>query len=162
VGLLVHRVQGLVPGLYALCRDPDQSERLRRALSVDALWQRDPCYPAGLELFLLREGDYRQRAADVVGADSAGTDAAFGAVMIADYMDALVTYGAPFYRNLLWEAGMVGQVLCLEAARSSSSVAGSDRYLDDLVHETFGMVDREWQSMAHFEVRALTGTGAEP
>ena len=40
---------------------------------------------------------------------------AFSLGMIADYMDSLVTYGAAFYRNLFWEAGLVGQVLYLEA-----------------------------------------------
>ena len=35
--------------------------------------------------------------------------------MIADYKDSLVTYGAAFYRNLFWEAGIVGQLLYLEA-----------------------------------------------
>ena len=39
----------------------------------------------------------------------------FSLGMIADYMDSLTTYGAGFYRNLFWEAGMVGQVLYLEA-----------------------------------------------
>jgi hypothetical protein len=78
-------------------------------------------------------------------------------------MDALFTYGASFYRNLLWEAGMVGQVLGSEAARWRLLAAGGDRYRDELVHEAFGMVDREWQSLYHVEVR-VPGTaphGAE-
>ena len=35
--------------------------------------------------------------------------------MIADYLDSLVVFGAAFYRNLFWEAGLVGHVLYLEA-----------------------------------------------
>ena len=31
--------------------------------------------------------------------------------MIADYRDSLVTYGAAFYRNVFWEAGLVGQAV---------------------------------------------------
>jgi hypothetical protein len=41
------------------------------------------------------------------GQDIAG-DGAFSLAMIADYIDSLTTYGAAFYRNLFWEAGMVG------------------------------------------------------
>jgi len=42
--------------------------------------------------------------------------------MLADYMDSLTTYGAAFYRNLFWEAGMVGQVLYLEAEEAGIPV----------------------------------------
>jgi hypothetical protein len=32
-----------------------------------------------------------------------------------NYKASLAAHGAPFYRNLFWEAGLVGQVLYLEA-----------------------------------------------
>ena len=51
--------------------------------------------------------------------------------MIADYMDSLVTYGAGFYRNLFWEAGLVGQVLYLEAEAASIRSTGIGCYFDD-------------------------------
>jgi hypothetical protein len=155
IGLIVHRVRGVSPGLYALCRDPDQTERLRGALRSDALWHRERKSPAGLDLFLLREGDHRNLAATIRGDETALVDSAVTVVMIADYMDALVSYGAQFYRNLLWEAGMVGQVLRLEAARYRLLAIGSDGYRDDRVHDAFGMHDREWQSLYHFEIRAV-------
>jgi len=31
--------------------------------------------------------------------------------MIAEYMDSLVVYGAGFYRNLFWEAGLVASAV---------------------------------------------------
>jgi hypothetical protein len=154
LGLLVHRVQGMAPGLYVLCRDPDQLGRLRRALRADALWRRDPHWPKGLDLSLLREGDHRELAARITGVDVSSTDAAFDVVMIADYVDALSSYGASFYRNLLWEAGMVGHLLGSESARSRLRATGGDRYRDELVHQAFGMLDHEWQCLYHFEVLA--------
>jgi len=45
--------------------------------------------------------------------------------MIADYIDSLTTHGAAFYRNLFWEAGMVGQVLYLEPKRRVFARLGS-------------------------------------
>jgi hypothetical protein len=49
--------------------------------------------------------------------------------MIAHYQDSLVAYGAAFYRNVFWEAGLVGQMLYVEAeeagTRSTASAATS-------------------------------------
>src|ERR1039458_7509982 len=72
--------------------------------------------------------------------------------MIADYMDSLVTYGAAFYRNLFWEAGLVGQVLYLEAEEASIRSTGIGCYFDEPVHEVFGISSRDWQSFYHFTV----------
>jgi hypothetical protein len=72
--------------------------------------------------------------------------------MIADYMDSLVTYGAAFYRNLFWEAGLVGQVLYLEAEEASIRSTGIGCYFDDPVHEVFGISSHDWQSFYHFTV----------
>ena len=72
--------------------------------------------------------------------------------MIADYMDSLATYGAGFYRNLFWEAGMVGQVLYLEAEEAGIRATGIGCYFDDPVHAAFGIASREWQSFYHFTV----------
>ena len=72
--------------------------------------------------------------------------------MIADYMDSLVAYGAGFYRNLFWEAGLVGQVLYLEAEEAGIRSTGIGCYFDDPVHEVFGISSRDWQSFYHFTV----------
>ncbi len=79
-------------------------------------------------------------------------DGSFSLGMIADYMDSLVTYGAAFYRNLFWEAGLVGQVLYLEAEEASIRSTGIGCYFDDPVHEVFGICSRDWQSFYHFTV----------
>ncbi len=125
IGLFVHRVDGLAPGIYALARDPDKVEILKRAMRSEFCWQRVPTCPTGLPLYLLQKGDCRALATTVsCGQDIAG-DGAFSLAMIADYMDSLATYGARFYRNLFWEAAMVGQVLYLEAEERASAPPGS-------------------------------------
>src|SRR5258707_9245710 len=68
------------------------------------------------------------------------------------YIDSLVTYGAAFYRNLFWEAGLVGQVLYLEAEEASIRSTGIGCYFDDPVHEVFGVSSHDWQSFYHFTV----------
>ena len=116
------------------------------------LWQRPPLCPQGLPLFLLKEGDCRALTANVsCGQDIAG-DGAFSLSMIAEYMDSLVVYGSGFYRNLYWEAGLVGQVLYLEAEESGIRATGIGCYFDDPVHEVFGISSRDWQSFYHFTV----------
>jgi SagB-type dehydrogenase family enzyme len=152
LGLFVHRVDGLRPGLYALARDPDKVEILKGVMHPEFLWQSVPTCPPGLPLYLLQEGDCRALAATVsCGQDIAG-EGAFSLGMIADYMDSLRTHGAAFYRNLFWEAGMVGQVLYLEAEEAGIRSTGIGCYFDDPVHEVFGIASREWQSFYHFTV----------
>ena len=152
LGLFVHRVTDLAPGLYLLARDPGKIEPLRQAMRPEFLWQRPPSCPRGLPLYLLEEGDCRALAASVsCGQDIAG-DGAFSLGMIADYMDTLITHGAGFYRNLFWEAGLVGQVLYLEAEEAGIRATGIGCYFDDPVHEVFGISSRDWQSLYHFTV----------
>ena len=152
LGLFVHRVEGLPAGLYALPRDPDKLGSLKGAMRKDFSWRRPPACPPGLPLYLLEEGDVRTLAARIsCGQDIAG-DGAFSLGMMADYQDSLRTYGAAFYRNLFWEAGMVGQVLYLEAEEAGVRSTGIGCYFDDPVHEAFGMASRDWQSLYHFTV----------
>ncbi|MDY7565008.1 SagB/ThcOx family dehydrogenase [Pseudomonas sp. RTC3] len=152
LGLFVHRVDGLVPGLYALVRDPHKVDSLKRVMHADFLWQRVPDCPPGLPLYLLREGDCRAQASAVSCGQNIAADGAFSVAMLADYMDSLATYGGGFYRNLFWEAGMLGQVLYLEAEEAGIRATGIGCYFDDPVHAAFGIDTREWQSFYHFTV----------
>jgi len=152
LGLFVHRVDSVPRGLYALARDPGKLAALKEVMRREFRWQRLPSCPPGLPLYLLQEGDCRALAATVsCGQDIAG-DGAFSLGMIADYMDSLTTYRAAFYRNLFWEAGMVGQVLYLEAEEAGIRSTGIGCYFDDPVHEVFGIASQEWQSFYHFTV----------
>jgi hypothetical protein len=152
LGLFVHRVEGVPRGLYALARDPDKLAALKDVMRGEFRWERLPSCPPGLPLYLLQEGDCRALAATVSCGQHIAGDGAFSLGMIADYIDSLSTYGAAFYRNLFWEAGMVGQVLYLEAEEAGIRSTGIGCYFDDPVHEVFGIASREWQSFYHFTV----------
>jgi SagB-type dehydrogenase family enzyme len=152
LGLFVHRVNDLSPGLYALARDPEKVEPLKQAMRHEFSWRRPPSCPPALPLYLLEEGDCRALSASVSCGQDIAADGAFSLGMIADYMDSLVTYGASFYQNLFWEAGLVGQVLYLEAEEAGIRSTGIGCYFDDPVHEVFGLSSRDWQSFYHFSV----------
>jgi hypothetical protein len=72
--------------------------------------------------------------------------------MIAEYRDALFTHGPWFYRLLFWEAGVIGQVLYLEAEAAGIAATGIGCFFDDPVHQVFGFGDLEFQSLYHFTV----------
>ncbi len=152
IGLFVHRVDGLAPGIYALARDPDKVDILKRVMHAEFCWQRVSGCPPGLPLYLLKEGDCRALATTVSCGQEIAGDGAFSLAMIADYKDSLATYGSAFYRNLFWEAGMVGQLLYLEAEEAGIRATGIGCYFDDPVHAVFGIEAREWQSFYHFTV----------
>jgi SagB-type dehydrogenase family enzyme len=150
LGLFVHRVTELTPGLYVLVRDPGKIEALRQAMRRDFLWEELASCPRGLPLYLLKEGDCRALAARVSCGQDIAADGAFSLAMLAEYMDSLIAYGAGFYKRLFWEAGLVGQVLYLEAEEAGIRSTGIGCYFDDPVHQVFGISSRDWQSLYHF------------
>ncbi len=152
LGLFVHRVNRLAPGLYALARDPQKVDILRSVMKPDFRWLQPPSCARALPLYLLEEGDCRELAASVSCGQNIAGDGAFSLAMIADYGVSLVADGAPFYRNLFWEAGLVGQVLYLEAEESGIRSTGIGCYFDDPVHQLFGISSHNWQSFYHFTV----------
>ena len=110
-------------------------------------------------MYLLQEGDCRALASTVSCGQAIAGDGAFSLAMIADCKASLATYGAAFYRNLFWEAGMVGQLLYLEAEEAGIRATGIGCYFDDPVHAAFGIASREWQSFYHFTVGAPVEDG---
>jgi hypothetical protein len=151
-GLFVHRVEGLDSGLYAMARDSRKVEKLRHNMHEHFAWEAPPGRPADLPLFLLERGDATGLAAQLsCGQDIAG-DGAFSLGMIAEYQEALVAHGPWFYRRLFWEAGLIGQVLYLEAEAAGVRATGIGCFFDDPVHQTFGFRDLAFQSLYHFTV----------
>jgi hypothetical protein len=152
LGLFVHRVDGLEPGLYALARDPAKVAKLMSAMHGHFLWEPPPGRPADLPLFLLERGDARLLATQVSCRQDIAGDGAFSLGMLAEYRSALIDNGPSFYRRLFWEAGLIGQVLYLEAEAAGVRSTGIGCYFDDPVHQVFGFEDLEFQSMYHFTV----------
>ena len=152
LGLFVHRVRDLEPGLYFLVRNPDHLSRLRKAMSADFDWLSPPDCPAGLPLYQLQRGDMRSTSKSVsCGQDIAG-DGCFSLGMITEFERPLREYGAWFYPCLFWETGLVGQVLYLEAEAAGIRSTGMGCYFDEPMHDILGLQSHAFQSLYHFTV----------
>jgi SagB-type dehydrogenase family enzyme len=152
LGLFVHRVDGLEPGLYMLVRDPAKADKLRHATHGRFAWTPPPGCPADLPLRLLEAGDARRLATQVSCLQDIAGDGAFSLGMIAEYQATLFAHGAWCYRRLFWEAGLIGQVLYLEAEAAGLRATGIGCYFDEPVHQVFGFSDMAFQSLYHFTV----------
>jgi hypothetical protein len=159
LGLFVHRIEGLEPGLYLLARDPGRLPGFRDHSTADYLaWQPVPDCP--LPLYALMPGtDLRAVAAGIsCGQDIAG-DGAFSLGMIADFDRTLAAEGPWAYRRLFWETGIIGQVLYLEAEAFGVRATGIGCFFDDLMHRLLGFdpTSTAWQSLYHFTVGGAIG-----
>jgi len=151
-GLFVHRVAGIPAGLYLLERRPAAHARLRAALGPDFRWDRPAGCPAALPLFTLAEGDFRETAAVVSCHQAIAADGAFSLGMLAEFADTIRTLGTWWYRRLFWEAGLLGQVLYLEAEAAGVRGTGIGCYFDDAFHRVLGLDGEGFQSLYHFTV----------
>jgi SagB-type dehydrogenase family enzyme len=150
--LFVHRVDGLVPGLYMLVRDPMELKSLAQAMRPQFEWTSPPDRPNDLPLFLLQEGDARQLATEVSCHQDIAGDGAFSLGMIAAFESSLHRHGPWFYRRLFWETGLIGQVLYLEAEAAGVRATGIGCFFDDPVHQLMGLGKMSYQSLYHFTV----------
>ncbi|WPC04479.1 SagB/ThcOx family dehydrogenase [Pseudomonas benzenivorans] len=147
--LFVHRVQGLMPGLYWLARSDGQ---IQDGLREDFLWQR---VDAELPLYRLQEGDARGLAGFLSCGQDIASDGCVALAMLARF-DAALADGPWRYPRLYWECGQVGQLLYLEAEAAGLSATGIGCYFDEALHELLGLADSRWQSLYHFTLgRAL-------
>lgn len=169
LALFVHRVDGLAPGLYLFLRNPQSEAQLRRELSAEfddsrdggggprrehaVEWLRVEGCPEHFLLFRLVAADARNAARTLSCHQDIAADGAFSLGMLADYAPSLA-HGPWVYRQLFWEAGILGQVLYLEAEAAGVQGTGIGCYFDDAVHDLFGIEGDALQSMYHFTVGA--------
>ncbi|HEX7501003.1 MAG TPA: nitroreductase family protein, partial [Polyangia bacterium] len=147
--LFVHRVEGMVPGLYALLRNSLRKEKLQQLAMSSFVWTAPDECPTSLPLFLLETGDARRIAAQTSCGQDIASDGVFAMAMLADYRVPIENYGPWFYRRLYWEAGLVGQQLYLEAEAAGIRATGIGCFFDDLTHRTFGLKDDAFQVLYH-------------
>jgi hypothetical protein len=79
-------------------------------------------------------------------------DGFFSLGMLARFDAPLRERGEWVYRRLFWEAGMIGQVLYLEAEAAGARATGIGCVFDDPVHELLGLSGHAWQSLYHFSM----------
>ena len=155
LAVFVHRVDGLTPGLYAFGRTAEYQTEWRASMRQEFLWEPVvvPDSPSSVpDLFLLLPIDARWPATRLSCDQDIAGDGFFSLGMVARFEPALREYGEWLYRRLFWEAGLIGQVLYLEAEAAGARGTGIGCYYDDPVHEVLGIGDHSWQSLYHFSM----------
>lgn len=151
--LFVHRVNGLEPGLYALIRAPQLFDEFRAACTAAGpAWTREA--DTGLPLYRLSApADCTRLASQLSCYQGIAGRGAYSVGMIGAIGPVLDQAGAWAYRCLHWEAGMVAQVLYLEAEACGLRGTGIGCFFDDGVHDLLGLdaaEDAPWQTLYHF------------
>ncbi len=150
--LFIHRVDGLPSGLYLFVRSDEAEAPLRSALANGAFeWGRVEGCPEHLRLYRLLHADTREIAEQLACRQAIAADSAFSLGMLAAF-DAGLKQGAWAYRQLYWEAGMLGQLLYLEAEAAGVRGTGIGCYFDDAFHASLGIEGTQFQSLYHFTV----------
>ncbi|TCV87343.1 SagB/ThcOx family dehydrogenase [Sulfurirhabdus autotrophica] len=149
--LFVHRVEGLAPGLYLFLRNDSIEAFLRSHLSSEFEWVKPEGCPEHLVLFRLVAADAQNAAQALSCRQDIASDGAFSLGMLAEY-EASLAHGSWIYRQLFWEAGILGQVLYLESEAAGLRGTGIGCYFDDGVHDVLGIKGHAIQSMYHFTV----------
>ena len=152
--IFAHRVTGLEPGLYLWLRAPGDANALRQALGKTLKWEAVADSATSAPLYRLGGGDLRDFARTLSCHQAIAADGVFSLGMLARFEPVLRERGAAAYRELFWEAGMIGQSLYLAAEAAGVRGTGIGCYFDDVLHNALGLSGHEWQSLYHFTIGA--------
>ncbi len=150
--LFIHRVKGLMPGLYALGRHSTGIQQMQTTFDNPKFtWKKPDNCPEHLPLYQYLVGDASNAARLFSCHQDIAANGAFSVGMLVEF-DAALEQGAWQYRRLFWEAGLLGQVLYLEAEAAGMQGTGIGCYFDDEVHQLLGIDGMALQSLYHFTV----------
>jgi len=147
-----HHVEGLAPGAYVLPRSAAGSALLARHLHTGSAWSAVAEAPAQLPLQRIAEHPALAGTLRTLSCHQAiASDACFAVSLLAEF-DAEVATTPWQYRSLYQEAGLIGQVLYLQAEAEGYRGTGIGCYFDDAVHQLLGLQDHSLQVLYHFTV----------
>jgi SagB-type dehydrogenase family enzyme len=150
--LFVHRVTGLDSGMYLWLRAPADADSFRKAFGANLRWEAVTDSAVTVSLYRLGRGDLRDFAQTLSCHQGIAAEGAFSLGMLARFEPVLRERGAAAYRELFWEAGMIGQALYLAAETAGVRGTGIGCYFDDVLHRALGLVGHDWQSLYHFTI----------
>ncbi len=148
LAIFVHAVDGLDPGLYMLVRNSKHFESLKNLTHSSFDWSQ---VTEGLPFYLLQTGNFRDIAQSVSCNQAIAGYSSYALGMLANF-DSVLMEAPSMYPKLLWETGLVGQVLYLEAEAHDLRATGIGCFFDDEMHRILGLKGTEWQSFYHFTV----------
>ena len=144
--IFVHRVEGLERGLYAFIRNEEHLKLLKELTNSRFLWER--IYDE-LPIYLLAPGDFRDFAEYVACQQEIASDSSFSVGMLSLF-EPVLKNRAWEYKHIHWEAGLIGQVLYLEATAHGLKGTGIGCFFDDVMHELLGLSGKTFQDVYHF------------
>lgn len=144
--VLVHRVEGLPPGLYALPRSEAAQAGLKQAMPDMFAWT--PADPE-LPLYQLLAAKAERTARTLSCHQDIASHSAATFMFLAEFA-APIQENPAAWRHLHWEAGMLGHCLTLEAEAAGWRGTGIGCFFDDAVHEVLGLKDQCYQVIYHF------------
>lgn len=156
--IYVYRVNGMVPGVYALPRSPQGTsllmQELRAATMWEKLWDAEPDGGGEWRATLWRLGEHEKLAGalrQLSCHQAIASDACFSLSLVAQF-EASLDERADAYRLLLQEAGLIGQALYLNAEAQGYRGTGMGCYFDDAVHHFLGIDGERVQVLYHFTI----------
>jgi SagB-type dehydrogenase family enzyme len=150
--LFAHRVTGLEPGAYVLPRTAEGATVLAASLRNELPLAPVAEAPSGLPLQRLVANPALAGTLRTLSCHQAiASDACFAVSLMAEF-DAPIEAGAAQYRALYQEAGLLGQVLYMQAEAEGFRGTGIGCYFDDAVHELLGLQGQGLQALYHFTV----------
>lgn len=149
--IFVHRVAGIAPGLYALPRSSAAQAMMREIFRPEFLWGQVEGAPDHLPLFQLSPGDFRVAARALNCHQAIAAESCFTLCLLSEF-GPVVRRNSWRYRQLHWEAGLLGQILYLQAEAISLRGTGIGCFFDDATHELLGIRDDTMQSLYHFTI----------
>lgn len=151
VVLFVHRVDGLPPGLYAMPRSPRGLSLMRQTLDPHFDWATAKLCPPHIPLYRLADASAAQVARKLSCGQAIASDCCVAWGLLAEFDDA-IDNGAWAYRHLHREAGLLGQVLYLEAEAAGLRGTGIGCFYDDACHQALGLTGTRLQTIYHFSL----------
>ncbi len=116
-------------------------------------WQMVSSVPESIALQQLILARAERTIAKLSCQQAIAADGCFSIAMLAEFESTLAE--APWrYRELFWEAGVVGHTLYLEAEAAGLRGTGIGCFFDDPVHQLLGLKDKTLQSLYHFTLGA--------
>ncbi len=147
----VHRVKNVAPGLYALPRSTVGMALMRENFRDQFVWQKPESCPDDIPLYMLVRANCRNAARTLSCHQDIASASAFCVSLLAEF-DTVLTDSPWKYRDLFYEAGVVGQALYIEAEAAGIRGTGIGCFFDDTIHETFGIQNRSLQCVYNFTV----------
>jgi SagB-type dehydrogenase family enzyme len=146
--LLVHRVEGIAPGVYVMPRNEATLDSLRTAFRATFTWEAADLELPLYQLIAARAG---KTARTLSCHQDIATQCAVTFMMVAEFAKPIAADPVA-YRHLHWEAGMLGHVITLEAEAAGWRGTGIGCFFDDAVHEVLGIKDDTFQVIYHYAV----------